>query len=105
MCGITGAFQPGHRPRPLSAARRLNPKFDAAGEQDLHADADPEHRAAGGHPLGDDPLPRDLAQAGHTRFEGADAGYHQPVGGRCRTRVGGDFHRGADPLQRTLSRP
>ena len=81
MCGITGASRrttaPGHCPQPV----RLDPELDAAGEQDLHADADAEHGPARRHPVGDDLLPADLAQPRHARLERADPGHHQTVGG------------------------
>ena len=80
-------------------------ELHTAGEQDLHADAHPEHRPSRRHPFGDDLLPADLAQARHARLERADTGHHQPVGILRRTGLGGHLDVGADALQRSLSRP
>ena len=98
--------QPGDGSRPLPAARRLDPEFDAAGEQDLHADTDPQHRASGGHPLGDDPIsPRLLRRPVMHASNAPTPGHHQPVGGRRGVGVGGHLDRRPDPLQRALRRP
>ncbi|CNV17703.1 Uncharacterised protein [Mycobacterium tuberculosis] len=93
------------RPRPVPAAWRLHTEFDPASKQNLHTDTDPQHRAAGGHPLGDDSLSADLAQARHARRESTDARHHQSVSGHCGVGIGGYFDLGAYSLQRTLGRP
>ena len=105
MCGITGASSrttaPGHWPQPCD----LDAELDAAREQDLHADAHPEHRPAGSDPLGDDLVAADLPQPGHAGLVRADPGHHQPVGARGRIGVGGHLDLGAHPLKRPLCRP
>ena len=80
---------------PLAAALGVVPVLDAALEQDLHADADAQHRAAAGQPAADDPRPVDGAQPGHAGGEGADAGDDEAVGVERGLRVGGDGDVGA----------
>jgi hypothetical protein len=65
---------------PLVEALALHAVLDAAGEEDLHADADAHDRAAAGQPAVDDPVAAGLAQARHAGGEGADAGHQQAVG-------------------------
>ena len=65
---------------PLAAALGVVAVLDPAVEEDLHADADAEHRAAAGQPPADDPGAVDRAQPGHAGGEGADAGDDEAVG-------------------------
>ena len=80
MCGSTGAFELLDDAGPLAAALGVVAVLDAALEEDLHAHADAEHRAAAGQPAADDPGPVDGAQPGHAGGEGADAGDDEAVG-------------------------
>lgn len=89
---------PGHWPQPHG----VHPELDAMREQDLHADAHSEHRAAGLHSLGDDLVAVDLAQSGHARRVRPDSRHQQSVGSRRRVGIGGHLDLGADPLQRPL---
>ena len=99
MCGTTGRLQPLDDARPLVAARGLDAVLDAALEEDLHADADAEHRSAAGQPPADHLVTADRPQAGHARGERADAGHDEPVGLLRRRAVGGQRHLGAGPLE------
>jgi hypothetical protein len=76
--------------------------LDAAREQDLHADADAEHRAAAGQPAADHPVAADRAQALHAGRERADTGHQQAVGLQRGPEVGGHLDLGADPFQGPL---
>ena len=80
MCGSTGALScsttPGHSPQPSASLAVL----DAALEEDLHAHADPEHRAPAGQPPADDLGPVDGAQPVHAGGERAHTGHDEPVG-------------------------
>jgi len=67
--------------RPRAAAGRHLAVLKPAGKQDLHADADAEHRPSAGQSLRDDLLAAYTAQSGHARGERADAGDDQAVGG------------------------
>ena len=98
MCGTTG-LQPLDDARPLAAALGLDAVLDAALEQDLHADADAEHRPAAGQPTADHPLAADRAQPGHAGRERADPGHHQAVGLQGEAEVGGERHVGAGALE------
>jgi hypothetical protein len=86
----------------LPAADGLHAELDAAGEQDLHPDADPQHRAPSSHPFGDDLLAAHRVQPGHARRERADTGNHQSIGSSRRVGVGGHLDRGPGPLQGAL---
>ena len=97
--------QTGDRSGPLTATPTLDSELNTAGEQDLHADADPEHRTACRHPLSNDAVTADGVQPGHAGFERADTRYHQPVGLKCSVSVRGDFDIRPRPLQGALSRP
>ena len=74
-------LEPGHGAGPLVAALGLDAVLDAAREEDLHADADAEHRAPARQPAADDPLALDRAQARHAGGVRADTGHHEPVSG------------------------
>ena len=65
--------------------------LDAALEEDLHADADAEHRPPAGEPLADDPVPLHVQQPRHAGGVGTDTGHDQAVGFDGRMRVGGDL--------------
>src|SRR5262249_7628149 len=67
------------RARPLGQALALHAELDAAGEQDLHADADAQHGTAAREAPVDDPVPARLLQTLHTGREGADTGDEEPV--------------------------
>src|SRR6185312_1356889 len=97
--------QSGYGSGPLATSDGFDTEFHAAVEQDLHAHAYPEDRAAGFEPFRDDLVPADGAQARHARLERADARHHQTVGGSRRTGVGGDLDISADSLQCALGRP
>ena len=66
-------LEPVDRAGPLVAALGVDAVLDAPLEQDLHADADAEHRAAAGEPAADDLVAADAAQPCHARGERADA--------------------------------
>ena len=89
----------------MTAADAFDTELQTPIEQNLHAHAHPEHRAAGFEPFGDDLVPADGAQTRHAGLERTDARHHQAVGGHRRTRIGGDLDGRADTLQRALSRP
>ena len=65
---------------PLAAALGVVAVLDAAVEEDLHADADAEHRPPAGQPAVDDPRAVDGAQPGHAGGEGAHARDDEAVG-------------------------
>ena len=102
MCGITGASNrvtdPGHCPTPAA----LDAELDPAGEQDLHPDADTEHRPARRYPRINDLFTADAVQTAHTGFERADAGDHQPISLQRLRLVCCHLDVGAHPLQGTL---
>src|SRR5690606_2962206 len=89
---------------PLGAAAGLGAVLDAAGEQDLHADADAQHRPAAGQPPADDLLAAYALETGHARGERADARHHQAVALGRGLEVGRDGHAGARPGERPLRR-
>jgi hypothetical protein len=70
------SIQPDDGAGPLCAAFALHPELDSAGEQDLHADADPQDGMSLAQSLGDDLVTTDRAQTDHARLVGADAGNH-----------------------------
>ncbi len=76
---------PGKTPQPGV----LQAELDALGEQDLHADADPEDRAARLDPAGDHLLAADAVQPGHAGRERAHARDHQAVAPGRGVEVGG----------------
>ena len=94
--------QAGDCTRPLPAPGALHAELDTAGEQDLHADADAEHRPARGDSVGDDGVSVNGAQPRHTGLECADAGHHQTVGGKRVGTVGRHGDISADAFQRAL---
>ena len=100
MCGTIGARRPFDGAGPLAHPGGLDAVLDAALEQDLHADADPQDRSATGQSPPDDPIPADGEQSGHARRVRPDARYHQSVGVQRRIEVGRHGHLGPDPLQR-----
>jgi hypothetical protein len=94
--------QPADGAGPFGQARGLDAVLDATGEEDLHADADAQYRAAAGQPALDDPVPASLVQALHAGGEGTDPWHQQPVGRHGRVEVTGDLDIGADMGQGPL---
>ena len=97
--GYDGRLQPLDDPGPLVAALGLDAVLDAAGEQDLHAHADAEHRPAAGQPTADDLVAADRAEALHARGEGAHAGDDEAVRVLRGRPVGGQGHGRAGTLE------
>ena len=89
---------------PLAAALGVVAVLDAAVEEDLHPDADAEHRTATGEAAADDPGAVDGLEALHARGEGADAGDDEAVGVQGGLRVGGHRDVGTHAGQRALGR-
>src|SRR4051794_8281710 len=81
---------------------RVAAKIDRALEQELHPQAQPDHRRPGAHALHDELVEAERAQALHRRRERADPGHDQPVGGHERVVVAGQHDAGADPFERLL---
>jgi hypothetical protein len=96
--------QPDDGARPLAAAVRFQAELHASREQDLHADAHPEHRppaATRSAMILSPPIfRRPVMHASNAPTPGTT----RPSALRPR-RVGGHFDVGADPLQRALGRP
>ena len=67
---------PGSSPRPLVTTPCSSPDV----EEDLHADADAQHRPAGRDPLGDHRAGAERVDPGHAGRVRPDAGHDQPVG-------------------------
>ena len=91
-------LEPGDQPRPLVAPVGLDAVLDASGEEDLHADADAEHRTPAGEPPADDPLALDRTQPGHARGVRPDTGHDEAVRRERGVEVAGQGDRGAGAL-------
>jgi hypothetical protein len=79
-----------------AAAFGAQAEFHAFGEEDLHADADAEDRAAGLDPARDHLLAADAPDARHAGGERADAGDDEAIALGGLVKVGGDRDIGAD---------
>ena len=87
---------------PLAAALGHQAVLVAGLEQDLHADADAEHRPATRQPPADDLRAAHVAEPGHAGGEGAHAGHDQPVARLGCRPVAGDDDVGSDPGEGAL---
>ena len=95
MCGSTGASSSVDDARPLPETLGVDAALDAALEEDLHADADAEHRPSAGEAAFDELVAAAGSQRLHDGTERADAGDDEPVGVEHERPVGGQSRIGA----------
>src|SRR5699024_9318428 len=90
------------RPAPATIAR--DAVFDPVREQNLHADADAEHRTTVSEAAFDDLVATDRSQPLHARTERTDPGNDQAVGVQRHIEVTGQRDIDADTLERPYRR-
>src|SRR6195952_1300153 len=93
-----------HRAGPLTDPVGLLAVLDARFEQDLHADADSQHRPRPGQSAPDNSVTAYRFQPGHAGRIRTDTGDDETVRVQRHLEIVGDLHIGAGPAQRPLRR-